>query len=96
MKLHRQTVLLEHNPTREERLLALLEGKIIEKTTYRKENGREEFRIQYFKMNKHTGLSFSYKNHPSSFHPYHNMFDFSDVLEDIDHNKDECYYIILK
>ena len=66
---------LEGNPTREERLATLLEGKVIRVETYR---------IMYYKLDRYHRLCFSYTGHKSSFQPFYNAYDYSDVLDDYD------------
>lgn len=66
---------IEGNPTREERLLALLNNKIIKVKNYR---------TMFYKLDKYQRLCFSYTGHPSSFQPYQNGFDYYHVLDDYD------------
>jgi|GEM_PF-6520493 len=66
---------LEGNPSREERIQALLNGNIIQVDTHR---------TMYYKLDKYHKLRFSYTNHPDSFHPFHEGFNYYHVLDDYD------------
>ena len=66
---------LKGNPTREERLTALLEGKVIRV---------ESYKIMYYKLGRYHRLCFSYAGHMSSFEPFSSGYDYSKVLDDYD------------
>lgn len=74
------------NPSREERITALLEGKVIKVKDYRE---------MYYKLDKYRRLAFSYTNHPSSFHPFMDGFNYTSVLDDYNHNGDSKRISIL-
>lgn len=65
--------IVEGNPTREQRVEALYDGKVIKVTDYK---------VTYYKLDKYQRLTFSFTGHPDSFQPYHKGFDYSDVLDD--------------
>lgn len=72
-KIRERYSIKEGNPTREERIQALYEGKMIKIKTYR---------TMYYRLDKYKRLCFSYTGHESSFHPYHSGFDYTNVLDD--------------
>ena len=63
------------NPSREDRLKALLEGKVILISTNMP---------MYYKLDKYLRLTFSRTGHESSFHPYQDGFNYRHVLDDYD------------
>ncbi|MEI2465070.1 hypothetical protein [Niallia taxi] len=70
---------LPGNPSREERITALFEGKVIKVNDHRE---------MYYKLDKFKRLAFSYTNHPSSFHPFMDGFNYTPILDDFTHNGD--------
>lgn len=66
---------LEGNPSREERIQALFKGKVIQVVTHR---------TTYYKLDKYQRLCFSYTNHPDSFQPFHEGFNYYHVMDDYD------------
>lgn len=87
-------LIIESNPSREERMKAFLDGKLIKRI---EQDGK---RIVWLKLNKYYGVSFSLdrKNefpHPDSFHPFHDVFNYHYVLEDYDHNNEPVKYEII-
>jgi hypothetical protein len=66
---------LEINPSRKLRLESLISGKIIKVTNYR---------TMYYKLDKYYRLCFSSTGHPSSYHPFNQGFNYTDILDDLD------------
>lgn len=65
---------IEGNPSRQERMEALFNGKTIKVKTYT---------VTYYRLDKYQRLCFSSTNHESSYQPYHEGFNYAHVLDDI-------------
>ena len=74
------------NPPREERINALFNSKIIKVIDHRE---------MFYKLDKYKRLTFGYTNHPSSFHPFMDGFNYTVVLDDYTHNGERKHISII-